>query len=291
VDGSDVWSDSYATAQATTQPPVLTVTGVLPIQGTQGKTLRNVAITGTNLTGATLVSFGTGITTTSFRVSSATKITATIAVSGNATPALRSISVTKPAGTGTGINLFTVLQAPAPTVTRASPFKGIQGRTYNISIGGTEFIKGFTQADFGTGITVNSCTVSSARSMRANITIADNATPGLRNVSATTPGGTGTGNNQFTVKQAPPTVTGVLPIQGAKGQILNGVIITGTHLTGATAVSFGTRITVTGFTVDSDTQITADITIALTATTGSRTVTVTAPGGTGRLSRGFAVIP
>lgn len=67
------------------------------------------------------------------------------------------------------------------------------------------------------------------------------------------------------------------------------VIITGTHFTGATAVSFGADIVVISFTVDSDTQITAIIRIPLTAALGARDVSVTTPWGTGTLVGGFTV--
>ena len=48
--------------------------------------------------------------------------------------------------------------------------------------------------------------------------------------------------------------------KGMQGQTLS-VVINGTHLTGATLVTLGTGITVNGFNIDSDTQITANVTI------------------------------
>ena len=69
------------------------------------------------------------------------------------------------------------------------------------------------------------------------------------------------------------------------------IVITGTSFTGATAVSFGSDITVSTFTVDSDTQITASITIAGNAALGSHDVSVTTPYGTGTLTDGFTVLP
>lgn len=68
------------------------------------------------------------------------------------------------------------------------------------------------------------------------------------------------------------------------------VVITGTNFTGATSVSFGAGITVTAFTVDSPTQITAIISIAETAALGPRDVSVTSPYGTGTLLNGFTVV-
>ncbi|MCJ7654623.1 MAG: hypothetical protein MUO97_04865, partial [Dehalococcoidia bacterium] len=87
-----------------------------------------------------------------------------------------------------------------------------------------------------------------------------------------------------------PTVTTVSPNSGVQGQTLS-TIITGTNFTGATAVSFGAGITVNSFTFDSDTQITASITIAGDAAIGARNVSVTTPSGTGTLTGGFTVNP
>lgn len=71
-----------------------------------------------------------------------------------------------------------------------------------------------------------------------------------------------------------PTVTSVLPAAGVRDSTVD-VVITGTKLTGATAVSFGAGITVNSFTVDSATKITANITIGKYAPTGAHNVTVT----------------
>ena len=101
------------------------------------------------------------------------------------------------------------------------------------------------------------------------------------------------GDTQVEVYVAP-AVTSVAPDSDTQGQTLD-VIITGTNFTGATVVSFGAGITVNSFTVDSDTQITADITIACDAALGDRDVSVTTPGvtippGTGTLPDGFTVL-
>ncbi|MGF9562914.1 IPT/TIG domain-containing protein [Neorhizobium sp. BT27B] len=94
-------------------PP--TVLLVAPLTGsTAGGT--SVTITGTNFTGATAVSFG-GVAATNVTVVNALTITAT-------TPAhvagLAGVSVTTPAGTGSGLGLFTYVQPP-PLVVLATP--------------------------------------------------------------------------------------------------------------------------------------------------------------------------
>ena len=88
--------------------------------------------------------------------------------------------------------------------------------------------------------------------------------------------------------QAPPTITSVNPNQGNQGETLD-ISISGTNLTGASAVSFGGGITINNFTVDNSTQITANITIPADATVGARDIWVTTPGGTGTLADRFTV--
>jgi primosomal replication protein N len=88
-----------------------------------------------------------------------------------------------------------------------------------------------------------------------------------------------------------PTVTAVNPDSGTQGQCPMTVIIRGTNFTGATAVSFGTGITVNSFTVNSAAQITATICIAAGTAPGARDVSVTTAGGTGTLRGGFTVWP
>jgi hypothetical protein len=85
-----------------------------------------------------------------------------------------------------------------------------------------------------------------------------------------------------------PDVTSVNPDSGNQGQTLEAVII-GTNLGGATVVSFGDNITINSYALDSDIQVTANISIAAGAITGPRDVSVTTPGGTGTLTGGFAV--
>ncbi len=87
------------------------------------------------------------------------------------------------------------------------------------------------------------------------------------------------------------TVSSVTPKSGNQGQTLSSVVITGNYFVCAAAVSFGSGITVNSFTVNSASQITASITIAVNATLGARDVSVTAPGGTGTLPDGFMVLP
>jgi len=80
-------------------PAIPSVTSVSPASGDQGETL-DVTITGTYFTGATAVSFATGITVNSFTVDSSTRITASITIDADAATGARNVSVTIEGGTG-----------------------------------------------------------------------------------------------------------------------------------------------------------------------------------------------
>jgi hypothetical protein len=84
-----------------------------------------------------------------------------------------------------------------------------------------------------------------------------------------------TGNNALKEILAQPAVTAVTPAAGPLGGG-NTVTITGVHLTGATAVTFGS-VAATGFTVAGDTQITATVPAG---SSGTVDVLVTTPNGT-----------
>jgi VCBS repeat-containing protein len=175
-----------------------------------------------------------------------------------------------------------------PTIIDVSPNQGTQGKTLSVTITGTNFI-GATSVNFGSGITVTSFIVKNSAKITAKISISVTAAPGSRDVCVTTPRGAATMVNGFTVLQGPPTVTGVVPNQGIRGQTLN-VTISGTNFMGATSVNFGAGILVNSFTVVGPGEIVANITVSATTKTGWRNVSVTTKQGTGTLKYGFTVM-
>jgi uncharacterized protein YhjY with autotransporter beta-barrel domain len=250
-------------------PP--TISSVSPNTGTTlGGTA--VTITGTNLSGASAVSFG-GAAASGVAVVSATEITVT-------TPAhatgLVDITITTPEGTGTGTGLFTFV-TPIPVVSAVSPGNGTTLGGTAVTISGS----GLTDASLVTfgGTAATAVSVVSDTQLTA-VTPAHVA--GIVDVVVTTPGGTGTGANLFAYEVPAPIITSLSPTSGTTtgGQI---VTITGTNLTGTSAVSFG-GVAATGVTVVSDTQITL-VTPAHAA--GAVDVAVTTPGGATTLAAGF----
>jgi ribosomal 50S subunit-recycling heat shock protein len=291
------WSDALA---VTINNPAPTLTGVLPGSGNRLQTL-NVVLSGTNfLSGASSVSFGAGITINTTTVNSSTQITVNITIGVTAATGPQNVSVTNAppgGGTATLTNGFTV-NNPAPTLTGISPNNGNWGDTINVVFTGTNFISGVSTVSFGSNFTINSTIVNSSTQITANITIQAGATLGPRDVSVTNAGpggGTATLTNGFTVNNPPPTLSNISPVQGSVGTTLD-VVFTGTnYFNGISSVSFsGTGITINSTTVDSSTQITANITIDIGATQDARTVSVTnAPPGGGTVSgtNWFLVVP
>jgi hypothetical protein len=235
---------------------VPSVSGVSPNQGpTSGA--NTVTLTGANLTGATAVTFG-ATAAASFTVNSSTQFTA-VAPAGAGTV---QVTATTPSGTSNGVS-YTYI--PAPALTSVGPSSGPAAGGTTVTLTGTN-LTGANAVTFGanaaTSFTVNSST---------QITAVAPAGAGTVQVTATTPGGTSNGVSYTYV--AVPALTSVSPSSGpAAGGTT--VTLTGTGLSTATAVRFGT--TAVSFTVVSATQITA------TAPPGAGTVQVTAttPGGT-----------
>lgn len=222
-----------------------------PLTGGAGST---ITITGTGFTGATAVTFG-GVPAQSFRVVSATSITAVVgnnAVSGD-------IKVITPANISSTKGFVFVA---APSISSFTPTSGVTG--VKVTITGTN-LTGATAVKFGTTAAA-SFVVNSATSITA--TTGAGATG---KISVTTPGGTATSAATFTYNETP-VITSFTPVKGPAGTKVN---LVGTGFTGATAVSFGgtpARL----FTVYSATEITAVV------DDGGKTgkITVTTSGGT-----------
>lgn len=257
-----------------TPPPPPTVSTIAPSSGpTSGGT--TVTITGTNLGSTTAVTFG-GTAATSFTASSATQVTAqTPAHAAGAVD----VVVTTSGGSATSTGGFTFV-APMPTIASVAPSSGSTLGGTTVTITGTN-LTGATGAAFD-GAPATSLTVISAAQVR--VTTPAHAA-GAVDVAVTTPGGTATKTTGFTFVVPPPTIASVAP---ASGSTLGGttVTITGTNLTGASAVTFG-GTAAASFTVDSATQVTAT-TPAHSA--GAVNVVVTTPGGSVTRTGGFTYV-
>jgi len=249
---------------STSQPvtPAPAIASFAPASGASGT---SVTITGTNLTGATAVTFG-GMAASSFSVNSATQVTAVVA-SGSSSG---KISLTTPGGTATSASSF-VVTAP-PTILSFSPASGPVGTT--VVITGANFT-GATAVAFN-GKAASNFTVNNDAHLSA--TVASGTTTGT--IAVTTPLGTATSATSFNVT-TPPSISRFSPGTGPVG---TPVVIAGNNFSGVTAVTFNGKAA-SSFAVNSATQITA----VVASGTTSGTIAVTTAWGTATSASSFTV--
>ncbi|MCK9580036.1 MAG: IPT/TIG domain-containing protein [Methanoregula sp.] len=247
--------------------PVPAITSVSPVSGpVAGST--TVILTGTGFTGATDVQFdtasGTGLT-----VNSDTQITI---ISPAHAAGMINITVTTPGGTSTAVPGNGFYYAPIPGVVNIVPASGLTAGGTNVTITGTGFSNA-TAVRFG-AVTGTNLTVDS--DIQITITSPPQAAA-IVDVTVTTPGGTSPAvpADLFTYNAPVPEITNISP---SRGPLAGGttVSITGTGFIAATDVQFNATAA-TGYTVDSDTRITAVIPAGIE---GPVNVNVTTAGGT-----------
>ncbi len=281
-----------ASTRSSVSLPVPTVTSTSPASRPQGATAQNVTVSGTNfVSGATVTVSGSGVTVDSTTFVSATQVTANLTIASTAATGARNVTVTNPSSAnGTCNGCFTV--NAAPTVTSTSPSSRGQGATaQNVTVTGSNFVSGAVVTVSGSGVTVNSTTFVSVTQLTANLTIASTATTGARNVTVSNAdGGAGSCTGCFSVNGAP-TVTSTSPSSRGQGATAQNVTVIGTNfVSGAVVTVSGSGVTVNSTTFVSATQLAANLTIASTATTGTRSITATnADGGAGSCTSCFSV--
>ncbi len=276
--------------------PVLTQ--VNPSTAEEGQQNVSVALTGQFTQfdqGATVASFGPGITVTSLTINSATSAIAVLAIGATAEAGARNVSVTTGGEVVTLANSFTVT-VPTPVLVQVSPNMGQQGQQ-NLSIGltgfSTHFVQGATTASFGAGISVVSLIVTSATTATAVLDIDARAVLGGANVTVTTGGEIVSLAGGFTITTGVPVLTDINPDNGQQGQSKLSVTISGqfTHFTSASVVTFSALgISAGPPTAVSPTSITVSISIAATAALGAHGLQVKSGTEIVSLPNAFAVV-
>jgi hypothetical protein len=215
-----------------------TLTSISPVTGLRG-TAVNVTLTGTNLTGAFLISVtGTGVTVSNLVVVSDTSVTATFTIANLATLGARTVRVSTPGGLSNPVT-FTVTAPPAPTLTSISPTSGARGTAVNITFTGTNLTGTFAVTGIAGLIPVTNLTVVSSTTVTATLNISRLAPLGVRNLGLTTPGGT-SNTLPFTVTGGTAAFTGPTPAlttTPANGTTKTGTVTLRNSATGATAGS------------------------------------------------------
>jgi hypothetical protein len=201
------------------------ITDILPSSGsTLGGT--NVTITGTNFTGATLVTFG-GLAATTINVVNSTTITC-ITPARTTAGAVGIIVTTGGGPSGTFLS-FAYITPPNITSILSSSGSTLGGT--NVTIRGTNFT-GAKSVTFG-GLAATTINVVNSTTITC-ITPAHSA--GAVNVIVTTGGGQSGAFSSFTYI-TPPNITGISPLVGSTAGGTS-VTITGTSFTGETSVTF-----------------------------------------------------
>ncbi|MEI6752953.1 MAG: FISUMP domain-containing protein [Paludibacter sp.] len=238
-----------------------TISSFTPTLGGNG-TL--VTIKGANLIGTTDVSFG-GTLVSSVTVVNDSTVTAIVS-----TGTTGSISLKNESETATSAGSFTFI--PAPIISSFSPTTAASGTV--VTITGTN-LTGTSAVTIG-GTSASSVTVVDANTVTA---VVANGTTGT--ISLTTPGGTATSSGIFSFVPAP-TISSFTPTTSGSGATIT---ITGTNLTGATAVSIG-GTAASSVTVVNSTTVTA---VVGNGTTGI--ISLTTAGGTATSSGIFSFVP
>lgn len=249
--------------------PAPTLSGLSPDTGSTGGGA-SVTLTGTNLTGATSVTFGGAAAT--FSVQSATTIVAT---SPAHTAGAVTVTVTTPGGSATLPWSFSYIAGP--TLTAVAPAEGpLSGATVELTGTG---ITDDAEVRFGDELVDIEVT-----SEAVTATVPPHAA-GTVDVSVTTAYGTATLEDAFTFV-AEPTLTGISP---AKGKSSGGttVVLTGTNLRPGAAVTFGGQPAGEVSVNEDYTRLTVD---APAHAAGTVDITVTTAGGSAHINGTFSYL-
>jgi len=271
------------------------ITQLTPSTGPTSTSL-DVGITGTNtnwIQGTTIGTFGPGISLNTLTINSATSATANITIAANATPEANTVTLTTAGEVASDPSSFTITQS-TPIVDIVTPGTAAQGQSASVSVVSSfsNFVNGNTTADFGTGITVNSVSVTDLTHATVNITVTPIAATGARTVRMITNLSGGAQEiaikaNSFTVTAGSAAISSIVPTapvsvhQNDSGDILT-VTGSGTHFTEATltnaSVVFCSGVTTAAVQVVDDLHLQATVNIGTFAPTGVCGVTVTSGG-------------
>lgn len=251
-----------------TPPP-----SILSLEPASGGLGQAVTIKGSNLGGATAVTFGKNLTAAEFEVLSDSEIAARVpagAVSGR-------VAVTTPSGIAASDAEFTVVSAAPPADLSFTPAAGGPGAPVTIS--GLNFTG-------ATGVSFNGALASYVVQSDTELVayVPENATTGPVEVTNSANPLTPTKSAQAFEVYAPPEVSALQTTKGKAGESLK---IKGANFGGATSVTVGAGLTpAEPFTVSSD-GATISTTVPSGATSGR--ITVTTPGGTAVSDASFTV--
>jgi hypothetical protein len=264
--------------------PVPTFTSISPDTATRLQTLE-FTLRGSNFyTGISSVDLGTGFVVTNTVIDSSTQIRITVTVTDTASTGLRTVSVEN-AGPGGGQASLTdglMVTNPLPTFTGLSLQNGSRLDSLTITLTGSNFVQGVTNASLGANITVYAVNVQNQGEMVVGFTIDSGAALGPRDVTVSNPepgGGSATLSNAFTVNNPIPTIISLAPESTLVGAVSASLQVDGTNFVPGSVVRLGTLELST--TLVDRTRVTATIPASELDTARSYSISVfnPAPGG------------
>ena len=260
-------SSPSPTPTPTPTPPA--ITSLSPASVTAGSAAFTLTVTGTGFVSGATVQWNSSGRTTTF--SSATQLTAAITAADIAAAGTAAILVANTDGTKSSASTFTInAPPPPPTITSLSPTSAIAGAAaFTLTVNGAGFVSGATVQWGGSNRTT---TYMSATQLTAAITATDIASAGAASVLVANPDGTKSSASTFTINPAPPALTSLSPATTVVGSSAFTLTVNGTGFISSAVVAWNGSNRTTTYV--STTQLTAAISAADIASTGSASVDV-----------------
>jgi hypothetical protein len=298
-EGSPAAIFNNSTVTISTNNPVPTIASVTPNSVLAGAAATPITVTGTNYVANSVIRVNGVDISTNFV--NGTTLTGTIPAPSLANAAVLNIGVFNPlpAGGFTNPTIPFTVGNPAPVPTNMSVGVYYWGPNTNVTVNGTAIFNGAT-LNAGSGVTFSNYNYSGEpTSVSFNATVAPGTTLGVRSLTIQNTG-SATANipGDVDIRYKAPTFASITPISAVQGTTLN-VIITGNDffdvMTVKTALNMGAGITINSVTIDSQNQLTANITVAGDALVGTRDITLSnavngSSGGSDTESAAFSVI-
>jgi Domain of unknown function (DUF4214) len=258
--------------------PAPVITNLAPASVPAGNIAFTLTVNGSNFASGAVVKFNGSDRTTSF--GSSAQVTAQITAADVAAAGTFQVLVVNPApGGGTSSPVDFTVNNPAPTLGSLVPTSAtVGGAALNLTVNGSNFVNGSVVKFNGSNRTTSF--VSNSQ-LTAQLTAADLATAGIFPVTVQTagPGGGTSGALNFTVNNPAPSLTSLAPAAATLGDPALALTVNGSNFINGSVVKFNGSNRTTSFV--SNSQLTAQLTVADLATAGISPVTVqtAGPGG------------
>jgi hypothetical protein len=188
------------------------------------------------------------------------------------------ISVTNPSGTVSNPATFEILPRPAPEITSVTPSVLYTGGTTEVVIAGRDFLPGATVALGGGGVSLEGEPTVTASEIRARVAVAMGAEVGGHSIDVHNPDGQ-SASSTFEVRPLPPVVLGIAPAGADRGATLD-VRISGSNFQpGLVIQPLDAALTINGELTLTDSEISANVTVAADAALGAHTLRIVNPDG------------